>query len=171
MSTDMIEKDKVISVHIELRDEVGELLDSSHETGEPLVYMHGAGHIVPGLEKALEGKGVGDKFELTLVPADAFGERSDAEMVGIPREEFGDDFVPEEGMPLGVDTDEGFITVWVDRADDDTVYLDPNHPLAGQTLTFKVEVLEIRDPTAEELEHGHPHFDDDDDCGCGCDCE
>lgn len=164
MSKEKISKDKVVTVDFELRNAAGEMLDSSKEVGIPLAYLHGSGEIVPGLEVALEGRQEGDTFEVTLAPEDAFGEKEEAELIGIPKADFGDAEI-ETGMPLMLESEEGYaVTAWIDHVDEETAWADLNHPLAGETLTFNVEVVEVRDATAEELEHGHAHGSHDHEC-------
>lgn len=165
MSNEQIAKDKVVTVEFELRDEHGELLDSSTQVGAPLSYLHGASEIVPGLEDALEGRACGESFEVTVSPEDGFGEKEDADLIGIPIAEFGDDAEVDEGMPLMFESEDGYsVTAWVDHIEDGTVWVDLNHPLAGMTLVFSVKIIDVRDATAEELEHGHAHGPDDEEC-------
>ncbi len=153
----------VVTINYVLRNRGGELLDSSDD-GEPLAYLQGAGNIVPGLERELEGKQVGDKLHAVIAPTDAYGERSGPEPQPIPRERFPDDADIEEGMQIvarGPDGEE--VPLWVVGIDDDSVTVDHNHPLAGETLYFDVEVMAVRAATAEEKAHGHPHGLNDED--------
>ncbi len=125
---------------------------------EPLEYLHGAENIVPGLETALTGKGVGDKVNVTIPPEEAYGEYDDEEL-----DEFDPNEIPgvedlEEGMIVEVENDDGEIYVGtVVEITPESVVVDFNPPLAGKTLTFDVEVLGLREANAEELDHGHPH--------------
>jgi FKBP-type peptidyl-prolyl cis-trans isomerase SlyD len=153
MST--IQNDSVVNFNYTLTNAAGEVLDKSQ--GEPLVYLHGAHNIVPGLENAMLGKQVGDKFKVTVEPEEAYGEYQ-AEMVQeVPRNMFqGVDDI-QAGMQFQAQTDDGVQVVTVKDVTPELVIVDANHPLAGQALTFDVEVVAIRVATAEELEHGHAH--------------
>lgn len=155
-----VEAGKVVSINFTLKNANGEILDSS-EGDEPLIYLHGADNIVPGLENELEGKSVGDKVQAVIAPEDAYGLRDDAGAQRVPRDEFPADMEIEVGMPFHAETGDGaMITVWVTQVTPDYVELDMNHPLAGETLHFDVEVVRVRPATEGELEHGHPHGPD-----------
>lgn len=151
---------KVVSIHYTLRDDDGDVLDSS--TGsEPLEYLHGGGNIVPGLENAMAGKAVGEKFKVTVAPADGYGDVQGDGPRKVPKTAFPDDAELEDGMQLFVRGPDGEpFPVWVVGIHDDHVLLDANHPLAGENLHFEVEVIAIRAATKEEVEHGHPHGPD-----------
>ena len=153
MST--IQNDSVVNFNYTLTNAAGDVLDKSQ--GEPLVYLHGAHNIVPGLENAMLGKQIGDKFVVTVEPEEAYGEYQ-AEMVQeVPRNMFqGVDDI-QTGMQFQAQTDDGVQVVTVKDVTPELVIVDANHPLAGQALTFDVEVVAIRAATAEELEHGHAH--------------
>jgi len=152
-----IDKDHVVLLHYTLTNVQGETLDSS-AGGEPLAYLHGAKGIIPGLEKELLGKAVGDHFEVDIRPEDAYGQVSDQLIDEVPREAFGDIDKIEVGMQFQAGDPEGNARiVTVQAVGDDTVTVDANHPLAGQTLHFDVSVMAIRPATQEEIEHGHPH--------------
>ncbi|ATX81910.1 FKBP-type peptidyl prolyl cis-trans isomerase [Mariprofundus ferrinatatus] len=167
-----ITDNKVVSFHYTLTNDAGEIVDTS-AGGEPMPYLHGAANIVPGLELALEGKRVGDKLNVTLEAADAYGEFDPALVEVVSAELFDGIDNIEADMEFETETESGDIEfVRVTNVDGDNITIDGNHPLAGQNLTFAVEITDIRDATAEELEHGHVHGDDDDDecCGEGCGC-
>jgi FKBP-type peptidyl-prolyl cis-trans isomerase SlyD len=150
-----ISSGKVVTFKYTLTADDGTVLDESGDEGMP--YLHGAGNIVPGLEKQMLSKGVGDKFRAVVEPEDAYGERV-APTQKIPRSAFPDDVQLEEGMQFFAESPEGdAMPMWVVGVSDDTVEVDLNHPLAGITLTFEVEVIGIREATEEELAHGHPH--------------
>lgn len=151
-----IANNKVVSIHYKLTNDAGDILDSS-EGQEPLAYLHGLGNIIPGLENALSGRALGDKFSVTVAPADGYGERDNEMVQSVPRSAFQgvDQILP--GTQFQAQSPEGMQLVTVIDVDGDEVILDGNHPMAGITLTFDVEVTEIRDATAEELEHGHVH--------------
>lgn len=150
-----IQNDQVVSFHYTLTDENGTVIDKSE--GQPLVYLHGAGNIIPGLENALTGKNVGDKLNVNVPAAEGYGEYN-AEMVQeVPRNMFqGVDDI-QAGMQFQAQTDDGIQIVTVKDVNDESVFVDGNHPLAGQNLNFDVEIVDIRPATQEELEHGHVH--------------
>lgn len=151
---------KVVSIHYTLKDDDGDVVDSS-SGGEPLDYLHGAGNIVPGLEAAMIGRGIGDKFKVTVAPADGYGEVVGGGPRVVPRSAFPDEVELEEGMQFFVRGPDGEpFPVWVAGVKGDEVLIDANHPLAGENLNFEVEVVGIRDATKEEVEHGHPHGPD-----------
>ncbi|MFB2537922.1 MULTISPECIES: peptidylprolyl isomerase [unclassified Acinetobacter] len=150
-----IKDDVVVKFNYTLTDENGQIIDQSNN--EPLAYLHGAGNIIPGLENALTGKTVGDKLTVNVPAAEAYGEYF-AEMVQeVPREMFqGVDNI-QPGMQFQAQAEDGIQIVTVKDVTEDTVIVDANHPLAGKDLNFDVEIVEIRDATAEEVEHGHVH--------------
>lgn len=151
-----IAKDSVVYFNYTLKDDEGNVLDQSQ--GQPLAYLHGYGNIIPGLEKQLLDKKVGDKFTTSIAPEEAYGEYSDEYVQEVPKTNFqGVDNI-EAGMQFQSQTDDGHVMlVTVRDVQDDIVIVDANHPLAGKTLHFDVEVVEIREATAEELAHGHVH--------------
>jgi FKBP-type peptidyl-prolyl cis-trans isomerase SlyD len=138
-SADIVADQKVVSIHYTLTNDAGETLDSS-EGNDPMAYLHGAHNIVPGLESELAGKSVGDELQV-VVERSSFPE--DAELVA--------------GMQFVAESEDGMVPLWIDHVDGDKVHVDPNHPLAGENLHFKVSIVELRDASAEEIEHGHPH--------------
>lgn len=151
-----IAENTVVSFDYTLQNDAGETLDTSAER-EPLAYLHGHGNIVPGLEKAMTGKAVGDHFKATIPPEEGYGNRHDALEQEVPRSAFeGIDHI-EPGMMFQAETPNGPAPVTVTAVADDTVTVDGNHALAGQTLHFDVTVRDIRKASAEELEHGHVH--------------
>ncbi|UGA54581.1 peptidylprolyl isomerase [Vibrio sp. VB16] len=159
-----IEKNVVVSLAYQVKLEEGVVVDEA--TAEnPLDYLHGHNNLVTGLEAELEGKKAGDKFTATITPEDAYGEHNDALVQRVPANVFQGVEQIEVGMRFLADTDQGPIPVEVTEVDGDEVVVDGNHMLAGQTLTFDVEVMATREATAEELEHGHIH----DEGGCGHD--
>lgn len=159
-----IEKNVVVSLAYQVKLEEGVIVDEA--TAEnPLDYLHGHNNLVTGLEAELEGKKAGDKFTATITPEDAYGEHNDELVQRVPANVFQGVEQIEVGMRFLADTDQGPIPVEVTEVDGDEVVVDGNHMLAGQTLTFDVEVMATREATAEELEHGHIH----DEGGCGHD--
>lgn len=152
-----ISQDKVVSIHYTLTNTQGETLDSSHGRGEPLAYLHGHGNIIPGLENALAGKQAGDKLNVKVEPSEGYGERHDQLVQQVPRTAFeGVDHL-EPGMQFQAETGMGMRLFTITEVQDEQVTIDGNHPLAGETLQFDVEVTEVRDASSEELEHGHVH--------------
>lgn len=154
-----IEDKCVVLFDYTLTDDDGDVIDSS-EGYEPLAYLHGYGNIVPGLERELSGKQVGDKFTVSVSPEEGYGERNEALQQEVPRDRFVgiDDLTL--GMQLNAEVEDGHVVVTVVAIDDDVVTVDGNHPLAGVTLNFQIDVREIREATPEELEHGHVHSGD-----------
>ena len=146
---------KAVTFHYSLRDDGGQVLDSS-EGRKPLTYLHGGGNIVPGLEKALAGKQAGDDVKVTVSPEDGYGVRDEENVQNIPRRKLPEGKIAP-GMQLRLQTNQGPIAVTVKAISGDYVTIDANHPLAGMNLHFEVKVVEVRDATAEELEHGHVH--------------
>ena len=147
-----IEKDRVVLVAFRLTDAEGELIDAS----EGIRYLHGHGQLLPGLEKALEGLVVGDRAKATLSPEDGYGKRDEARVIQALTEELPAGLAPgamvHAQLPKG-----GVIPLTVVAIDGPTVTLDGNHPLAGKTLVFEVEVREVCEATAEDLAHGAIH--------------
>jgi len=146
---------KAVTIGYTLKDDAGKVLDSS-EGGEPLTYLHGAGDIVPGLEKALDGKQVGDEISVSLSPEEAYGQRDERQVRNVPLRKLPKGKV-EVGMQYEVTTEAGPMLALVTAVRGDYATIDANHPLAGMRLHFDVKVVEVRDATAEELEHGHVH--------------
>ena len=151
-----IENKKAVSIHYTLTNQDDEQIESSRDK-EPMTYLHGANNIIPGLESALAGKSVGDEFKVTIEPADAYGEKVEANIQRISAKHFK---FPKKLKPrqiVGLQTKKGPVKVTIVKVGRFNVDVDANHPLAGQTLTFDVEVNAIRDATEEELAHGHAH--------------
>lgn len=148
---------KVVTIHYTLTDEDGATIDSS-QGGEPLVYLHGASNIIPGLENALAGKNTGDALDVTIAPENAYGPHVPEMVQEVPRSAFeGVDSI-EPGMSFQAAAEDGRSQrVVVTLVTDDTVTVDGNHPLAGKQLTFDVTVVDIRDASEEEVAHGHVH--------------
>lgn len=151
-----VSRDKVVSFHYTLIDTEGRELESSRG-GEPMTYLHGAGNIIPGLERALESRSVGDSFQVRVEPADAYGERRAADVQRIPSKRLKDAGKLRPGQVIGLRTDSGPVQVTVVKVGRFHVDVDANHPLAGQALTFDVEITAVRDASPEERAHGHVH--------------
>jgi FKBP-type peptidyl-prolyl cis-trans isomerase SlyD len=153
----MIKQNSVVTMHYELRSADGEVLDSS-EGQDPLVYLHGAGNIIVGLEEELEGKTVGDSVKAVVSPEKGYGLPVDALIQTVPKEAFGDEIEKVEvGMRFQAETEQGPVPVVVTAMDAATVTVDGNHPLAGKELHFDVNITEVREASQEEIEHGHVH--------------
>lgn len=153
----MIKLNSVVTMHYELKDAEGEVLDSS-KGQDPLVYLHGAGNIIVGLEEQLIGKSVGDTVDAVVAPEKGYGLPVDALIQTVPKEAFGEEIDKVEvGMRFQAETEQGPVPVVVTSMDDATVTVDGNHPLAGKELHFNVSIAEVRDATAEEIEHKHVH--------------
>lgn len=146
----------VATFHYTLTDDAGKVIDSSSGHA-PLAYLHGAGNIVPGLEKALEGRAAGDKFDVVVSPEEGYGEPNEMLIQTVPREAFQGVDELEVGMAFQAQTPQGAISVVISKIEDGMVTVDGNHPLAGQNLHFAIEVVEVRDASLEELAHGHVH--------------
>lgn len=153
----LIGNNLVVSMHYKLTNNEGQVLDSS-EGADPLSYLHGAGNIIPGLEQALVGKVQGDKLQVQVAPADAYGELRPEMIQVVPREAFqGVDSI-EPGMAFQAQGPDGATQqIMVKDVDGDNITIDANHPLAGVELTFDVEIVTIREATEEEVAHGHVH--------------
>ena len=153
-----ITENKVVLMHYTLKDNSGEVLDSS-EGKEPLAFIQGIGNIIIGLEEELEGKAVGDKISATVAPEKGYGIRSEENVHVVPLSGFQADGEEKlvEGMQVRVETNEGVSIADVAKIDGEEVTLDLNHPLADETLHFDVEVVDIREATKDELDHGHAH--------------
>lgn len=152
---------KVVSLNYTLTVE-GEVVVQT-EPGDPMDYLHGYGEILPGLEKALTGKAIGDTLTLTLAPEDAYGPYDEEDFEEIDLDDIPDGANLQVGMVVEVEDEDGYsYTATVAEISDGVVTLDFNPPLAGKTLTYAVEVLAIRDATEEEIQHGHAHDDEDD---------
>ena len=157
MSTETVMDGVVVLLHYTLKNDEGEVLDSSADA-DPLPYLHGASNIVPGLENALTGKALGEKLEVRVSPEEGYGLRDPDRVVKAPRDAFPPDAEVSVGEQFVMQTEDGHpVPVWVIEASDDEVTLDANHPLAGKALNFAIEITGIRDATDEEKAHGHPH--------------
>ncbi|EGH00062.1 FKBP-type peptidyl-prolyl cis-trans isomerase SlyD [gamma proteobacterium IMCC2047] len=152
-----VAQDKVVSIHYKLINaDNGDLIESSKDR-PAMAYLHGANNLIPGLEKALEGKNVGDEFQVTIAPEDAYGPRHDSGVQKVPLEALKDIENIEVGMVLTAQTEQGPANLQIIEIGETEVTVDANHPLAGTTLIFDVSVESIRDASAEEIEHGHAH--------------
>lgn len=152
-----VAKDKVVAIDYTLTNNQGQVIDSSQGKA-PLAYLHGKGNIIPGLEKELEGKAVGDNLKVAIKPEEGYGMHDPKMVQAVPKTAFKG--VPEikAGMQFQAQGPGGQTRiVTVTKVEGDNVTVDANHPLAGQTLNFDVTVREVREASAEELSHGHVH--------------
>jgi len=146
----------VVTLNYTLKDNDNNVIDKSDDGS--FCYLHGASNIIPGLENALSGKSSGDTFSVTIQPEDAYGIHDEAKSQDVPRSMFPPEQEVEAGMQFNAQGPDGqAVTVTVKSVDGDTIVVDGNHPLAGVILNFEVIVMDIRDASAEELEHGHVH--------------
>jgi FKBP-type peptidyl-prolyl cis-trans isomerase SlyD len=146
----------VVSIHYKLTNSSGEVLDSS-EGREPLAYLHGRGNIIPGLEKELEGKETGSKLSVTVPPEEAYGIHDESLIRQVSRDAFKGIDDLQAGMQFQSQSEKGIEVFTVTKIDGDQITIDGNHSLAGMTLSFDVEIMEIRAATEEEITHGHVH--------------
>ncbi len=171
----MVEDGLVVTLDFVLRDKDGEVLDSSEEHGE-LIYLHGQGHLLPGMEKALKDRQAGDHIKETLSPEDAFGLRDNSLKEEIDRKELASVEPLEVGQLLEREMGDAVQWLTILSLDENKVVLDPNHPLSGQSIEFEAQIKSVREATEEELAHGHVHqHHHDEDCDCedsdDCDCK
>jgi FKBP-type peptidyl-prolyl cis-trans isomerase SlyD len=167
-----------VAIDYTLTLDSGQEIDKSPE-GQPLGFIAGTGQIIPGLEKALIGKAAGDKTKIVVEPEDAYGPVKDDLFQNIPKNQFPDDVEVKPGMAFEAQGPRGpFMITVASVNDNDTVTVDLNHPMAGKQLHFDVNVVEVREPTAEELAQAAASLssgcgcgsDDADGCGPGCNC-
>ena len=151
-----VAKYNVVSIAYTLTNNDGAVIDKATEQ-EPFPMIFGVGQIIPGLEAALEGKSVGDSLSVTVSPEDGYGPYNENLTQVVSKEMFEGVDEIKPGMQFHAQTDQGMDVVMVTHVEGDDVTLDANHPLAGITLNFKVDIIEIRDATEEELDHGHVH--------------
>ncbi|HET7655812.1 MAG TPA: peptidylprolyl isomerase [Luteimonas sp.] len=152
-----IEKDRVVRFHYSVSEQGAEPVESSRD-GEPLAILAGHGNIIPGLEKAMEGREAGDKFAVDVAAADAYGEKRDGMVQRVPKKHFGNQRLAP-GMQVVLNTNFGPRPVTIAKVGMSVVDVDLNHPMAGKDLHFDIEVVDVREATAEEIEHGHVHGD------------
>ncbi len=152
----LIGNNLVVSMHYKLTDDDGNVLDGSKD--EPLAYLHGAGNIIPGLEKALVGKVAGDNLQVRVEPAEGYGEVKPELVQTIDKSAFQGVSAIEAGMTFEAQGSNGAAQrIEVKKVEGDAVTIDANHPLAGVSLNFDLKIVEVREATKEELAHGHTH--------------
>ncbi len=154
----------IVFMNYTLTDDQGQTIDSNVGS-DPMPYLHGGNNIVVGLEKALAGKTAGETVKVAVQPEEGYGPVVPEAIQTIPKEAFGEGQDIEPGMQFQAQGPEGQVQViTIKEVTDEGIMVDGNHPLAGQVLNFEVEIMEVREATAEELEHGHPHVGDADSC-------
>ena len=158
-----IEKDRVVRFHYAVavhadQEQDQESVENSKDGGQPLAILFGHGNIIPGLEKAMDGREAGDSFKTTVPAAEAYGERRDGLSQRVPKKHFQGAKL-EPGMQVVLNTNFGPRAVTVEKVGMTTVDIDLNHPMAGKDLHFDIDVVEVREATPEEIEHGHVHGD------------
>lgn len=152
----LISQDKVVSFHYRLKEEGGEIFEDSHD-GSPVLYLHGHKSMLPGLEEALDGKSAGDSFEVTIDQDKGYGRREEGAVQRVPKKHLLTKGKITPGQVVQINTEHGAQEAVVIKVGLKNVDIDANHPLAGKTLVFAVEILEVRDATTDELSHGHAH--------------
>jgi FKBP-type peptidyl-prolyl cis-trans isomerase SlyD len=152
-----IEKDRAVRFHYTV-GEVGQPATESSNGGEPLAILIGHGNIIPGLEKAMEGREAGETFSVDVPAAEAYGDRKDGLTQRIPKKHFGNQKL-EPGMQVVLQTNFGPRAVTIEKVGLTAVDVDLNHPMAGKDLHFDIEIVDVREASAEEVEHGHVHGD------------
>lgn len=156
---DIVADDVVVSLDYKLTVDQ-EVVDSS-EGDDPIEFLQGHGQIIPGLERALYGMKIGEEKTVTIQPTEGYGDIEKDAFIQIPRSEFPADIPAQVGISIQMQDEHGeILDARIFEVSDDTLTLDFNHPLAGKTLHFKVSVVDLRQATAEELEHGHVHSDE-----------
>lgn len=157
-SNQVVADNTVVSLDYELKLANDEVIDSSEENA-PLEYLHGYKNIIPGLENELAGMAIGEKKQVTVLPEQAYGVRDPESVAEYPRDTFPESLKLEVGEPIAMrDSESGeSFQAFITEIHDETIMLDFNHPLAGETLFFKVKIADLREPTSEELSHGHVH--------------
>ena len=151
-----IKKNNVVSIDYTLKNNEGTVIDTSSGRS-PLVYMHGSGALIPGMEKSLESKSEGDEFHVSITPAEAYGNRDEDLVHKVNRAELAHLQDLALGMELEVQADDTPLVMTIIELTDELVVLDGNHPMSGQTLNFDIQVRSIREATSEEISHGHVH--------------
>ena len=154
-----VQDNHVITLNYQLKNQEQQVIDSSDRDG-PIVYLHGAKDILPGIEQAVLGLEVGGTAQVSIPPEEAYGEFDKTKIQQVPRSAFGGVDKIEVGMHVQEDTPQGPVLVTVTEVTDELVTVDANHPLAGQTLHFDLEVTGVREASDEEISHGHVHGPD-----------
>ena len=153
-----IEKDRVVRFHYTVSEVGQEAVENSKDGGQPLAILFGHGNIIPGLEKAMEGRESGEKFAVDVAAVDAYGERREGLGQRVPKKHFGAQKL-EPGMQVVLQTNFGPRAVTIEKVGMSVVDVDLNHPMAGKDLDFDIEIVEVREASEEEIAHGHVHGD------------
>ena len=151
-----IAKNAAVSIHYTLKNDAGSVIDSSIGK-DPLHYLHGAGNLIIGMEENLEGKKKGENFEAVISPEKGYGVKDETLINVVPRNVFGDITDIQVGMQFNAQNGEQSFMVKVAKVEGDDITIDGNHELAGENLHFSVEVMSVREATADEISHGHIH--------------
>ena len=151
-----VENGKVVFFHYWLKDDAGNAIEAS-EGREPMAILYGGGNIIPGLEKAMSGRSEGDRFDVVVTPAEGYGDRRENFTQRVPKKYIPNADSLKPGMTTVVQTDQGPRSVVVEKVGSSVVDVDLNHPMAGKTLHFAIEITQVRDATEEEQAHGHVH--------------
>jgi len=152
----VITRNSVVTFDYTLTDSDGNVLDTS-KGHNPFSYIQGHGHIIPGLEKAMEGKKKGDNFQVVVQPEEGYGHYDESLVASIPRSQFDSELEIEPGMQFHAERNGNYYTLTVTGVEEDIVFVDANHPLAGFELHFEVNIRDVRDATSEEIANGHVH--------------
>lgn len=154
-----VTSNSVVSLDYTLKNNAGVVIDSS-KGHSPLVYLHGVGGLIPGLENEIEGMKKGQAKTVVVQPEHGYGEKSDELLYVVPKSGFQGEEEMQVGMQVELDSDNGPALAFISKIDGEDITLDLNHPLAGEVLTFDISVVDVREATAEEIEHGHAHGPD-----------
>jgi len=146
----------IVRFHYDLADEAGQPIESSRER-EPMAILYGAGNVIPGIEKAIEGRRAGERLQVTVPPAEGYGERRDGLTQRVPKKFFNEARKLRPGDSTVLGSNQGPRVVTVLKIGETVIDVDLNHPMAGRTLCFDIEIMEVREASAEEIAHGHAH--------------
>ena len=152
-----IAKDTVVQLHYTLKDSEGNLIETTRQEGEPIAYLQGHHNMIEGFEAAVEGKEAGDHVDITITPENGYGHRIEGSVQRVPVKHLQGAKVWKKGMVASVHTEQGMRQVTIVKVGRFMADVDTNHPFAGKTLQFEVDVVAVREATAEELDHGHAH--------------
>ncbi|MCW8848117.1 MAG: peptidylprolyl isomerase [Sedimenticola sp.] len=148
-----ISKDKVVTIEYTMKDQLGNLLDTS-DNGDPISFIQGKGGVFPALEAALDGKSIGERLQVTLTPEQAYGQTDERLIKIIPRDKFKVEGEPQVGSQFRTRRDDTDVVVTIVKVDDESVVVDANPPLAGVTILMDIVIVEVRDAVEEELRTG-----------------
>ena len=146
----------IVRFHYDLADEAGQPIESSRER-EPMAILYGAGNVIPGIEKAIEGRRAGERLQVTVPPAEGYGERREGLTQRVPKKFFNEARKLRPGDSTVLGSNQGPRVVTVLKIGETVIDVDLNHPMAGRTLCFDIEIIEAREASAEEIAHGHAH--------------